>query len=120
MYSMKIESENLKGGGIDPVKKENINPIFTDESEKKLFMKILDLYSNSTLNSHNLGEYASSKIPAYEVMKQINELGLIPQFRKLKEKFTFKPLNSAGVEAESQNYERLARILLKTYKENKN
>ncbi|MFA5750911.1 MAG: hypothetical protein WCX79_02135 [Candidatus Paceibacterota bacterium] len=117
---MKIESENLKGGDMDPVKREDINPIFTDESEKKLFIKILDLYSNSTINSPNLGEYASSQIPAYEVMKQINELGLIPQFRKLKKRFTFKALTSAGKEVELQNYERLARILLKTYKENKN
>lgn len=114
-----FENSNPKRENEDEKKEEGKNKesIFTEESDKALFIKVIDLFGNSTLNSRNLGEYTNSKMPTVKVIKEIKELGLIPRLEKLKRLIKFNSFHSSEIDDRALDYEKLARILLKIYKE---
>ncbi|MCF7833713.1 MAG: hypothetical protein K9L98_00530 [Candidatus Pacebacteria bacterium] len=105
---MSIEDSNKVGDGDS----RSIQQVFFDtEEEKTLHSKILDLFSKSTLNSENLGEYTKGKMDKINVFEEIKKLGLEDLFQKMQKKII--PFPSLDIEVKEAEEERLVRIFLK-------
>lgn len=79
------------------------------KDKEKLYIKVLDIFGNSTLNSDNLGKYKNSEMFTTEVIKQLQHLGYLEDVKYFQEKIPIKPRNK---QEEGEEFERLARITL--------
>lgn len=100
---MNNDIENLNKSSGEETEKQKLS-----DQERTLYTKVLGIFSNSTLNSENLGKYKISELSMLEVMKRLHDLGLVETVAKFQERLL--PTKNAQVAAEE--LERLMRITL--------
>jgi hypothetical protein len=103
----------MNEGGIN--KKNIVSQESSPQDKKSFFRKVMTNYSNCTLNGEQLDEYRNSKLPTIKVIKRLRDLGLLEDIKNFQEELPAQPINS---EEEGEEFEKLARAILKEIETN--